>query len=316
MLASLAVLVGCAGAAGPEARTTAAPGAEVERALARHVPGEDCRAQLRAEFTSGIRAAGARCSASRDRVARELRHRQTSFGVVEQREVDLRGVELRLSVGRACRAWPLRRPTDAVLGPASADRAGCQRETFDGWLPVDVIDRDGVRHPRALELEVVEGRAVVDFAVLDGVLERLALGGLEHTASLDLGWAGIVNVEALLEYRARWHFEWVARGWGSPALFVARHAGHDRDGDARALAVEASLDRQRRDYQAVAAGELAPELFLLRHVWSPYRVSVQHMAAGLLMGGATEPESADRPADTTKATEPEPPSPSPTSRAR
>ena len=317
----LALLPACVIGSGPEARTTAAPEREVERALARHVEDGACRDRLREEFTSGEREADGRCGASRDRVARELRDRRARFGIVEQRDVDLRGVQLRLAIGRGCRAWPLRRPEDAVLGAASADRAGCQRETFDGWVAVDVVDRDGQVHPRAFELEVLDGRAAVDFASLDGELERLGLGGLDRVATLDLGWAGAVNVQALLDYRARWHFEWVARGWGSPALFVARHEGHERDGEARALAVEASLDRQRRDYQAVAAGELAPELFLLRHVWSPYRASVQHMAAARLTGrgepGETPPVQTSAPTgpeaatpDTKKATGPEPPSPS------
>jgi hypothetical protein len=42
-----------------------------------------------------------------------------------------------------------------------------------------------------------------------------------------------------------------------------------------ALAVEARLSREERDYLQVAKGELAPQTFLERHLWSPYRQSVR-----------------------------------------
>lgn len=149
---------------------------------------------------------------------------------------------------------------------------------------MSAVAPDGTRWLDVFEIESdVDGRVTLDFAELDAALRSRGMPSLDAFVRLELGnrgWAGVLDLGRMREFIADWHFEWVRRGRGAPGLFVARHPEHERAGAARALAVEGILARQERDYLAVARGELLPREFLWRYAWSPYRRSVEAMAAG------------------------------------
>ena len=239
-----------------------------------------CRAQLEASFGVGERAEG--CVEERRAVARALARRsRASFGLVDQRKVDLREVSLVVVEARGCHAWPLRAPGFGVLTRNDASEAGCRLTRYTGPLEVTAVEPDGTSYPGIIELRAEEGLVRLEFAEADAVLRAHGFVGLHAFAELQLGhsgWAGTVNLERLREFLGLWHFVWVVRGRGAPGLFAALHPEHPRSGDARALSVETSLARQEQDYLAVARGELSPRRFLERYVWSPYRRSVAAMA--------------------------------------
>ena len=57
-----------------------------------------------------------------------------------------------------------------------------------------------------------------------------------------------------------------------------RHADHPRGPDADAMALEARIDRQRQDFDAVSEGKMTASAFLERHVWSPFRRAVEDLS--------------------------------------
>jgi hypothetical protein len=254
------------------------PDAYLDRALAGS--SSACREPLRAAFERGDRPS--ECTADRRLVARELAkqvHRE--FGFVDQRAVDLRGVSLIVVRARRCSEWPLRAPGYAVLTRPEVQAAGCRFVRYTGPLEVTAFESDGTSYPGIIELEAEQGVARLSFSEADAVLRRHGFAGLDSFEELQIGrggWAGTVNLRRLREFMAVWHFVWVVRGRGSPSLFAALHPDHPRVKDAEALAVEASLGRQERDYLAVARDEMSARRFLERYVWSPYRRSVAAMA--------------------------------------
>ena len=125
------------------------------------------------------------------------------------------------------------------------------------------------------------GVVAFEFADVDAALRRTVGHGLDDYAWLELGetaWAGTLNLERMRTFLADWHFVWVARGRGSVALFAERHAEHPRGGDAQSMALEARLDRQRQDFDAVSEGKMSASAFLERHVWSPFRRAVEDLS--------------------------------------
>lgn len=217
--------------------------------------------------------------------------------MVERRRFDLAGGRLVLAVAGKCKAWPLREQDGAVLEASAARAAGCRLRRYAGAVDVWVQRGDGAWE----RVEVIQTDAAgvleVDLRRVDRLLRTGRGRGLSDYTRLALGsggWAGTVDLERLRAVTALWHFAWIQRGRGAPGLFAHLYPDHPRTPDARALAVEAVLARQERDFRAVADGELRPELFLERHAWSPYRTPVREMlepgsrASGA--GGASPPE--------------------------
>lgn len=239
-----------------------------------------CREPLASAFEAGDRPRS--CGEESHAVGHtlvKLTHRQ--FGFVDQRAVDLRGVSLILVRARGCHEWPLRAPGYAVLTRPEVHAAGCRFSRYSGPLEVTAFEADGTSYPGILQLEADEGAVRLVFSEADAVLRAHGFRGLDNFEQLQIGrggWAGTVNLRRLREFMAVWHFVWVVRGRGAPALFTALHPEHPRVKDAQALAVEAALGRQERDYLAVARDEMTARRFLERYVWSPYRRSVAAMA--------------------------------------
>ena len=277
---------GCAGMGGPvavrhEPLSAVAPADLADQVAAR--AGEACGASLHEQLTSGVATRG-ECSAVESPAARAtILHNGVRFGVVDHRRVELDEVRLRLSEARLCKGWPL--PVDddqgVVLHPTDADRAGCLVRTYQGQLEITAIDREGQRHQAAL-LEVDrDGVVTFEFAAIDAALRRNVGQGLDAYPWLELGetaWAGTINLDRMRGLIADWHFVWVARGRGSAALFAQRHEGHPRGADARAMALEARIDHQRQDFDAVSKGQMTASAFLDRHVWSPFRRAVEELS--------------------------------------
>ncbi len=275
----------CAGMGGPlaerhEPLSAVAPSELADQVAAR--AGEDCGEALRGQLLSGRAQAGS-CNAVESTAARvTILHNGVKFGIVEHRDVELDRVRLRLSEAGLCKGWPLPIDDDAgvVLRGRDADRAGCVLRPYRGALVLTAIDEEGNRHQAAM-LEVdKDGEVVFEFAAVDASLRRGGGHGLDAYAWLELGetaWAGTINLERMRGFIADWHFVWVARGRGSAALFAERHADHPRSGDAQAMALEARLERQRDDFDAVAEGKMTASAFLERHVWSPFRQAVEEL---------------------------------------
>lgn len=207
--------------------------------------------------------------------------RRDAFGFVEQRAVDLASLRLVLGEARWCRQWPRRSPGRDVLRRTDVAAAGCRLRRYQGEVAMVLVDREGGRRqplpPMATDRD---GRLELRFAELDHALRVLGEGTLESYARIELGgdgWAGHVDLEQLLRFRADWHLTWLLRGWGTPGLFAVQHPEHPRADDARTLAAEARLERQVRDYERVEAGELSPRAFLDRHPYSPYRRRVESL---------------------------------------
>lgn len=207
--------------------------------------------------------------------------RRDAFGFVEQRAVDLASLRLVLGEARRCRQWPQRSPGRDVLRRTDVAAAGCRLRRYQGEVAVVLVDREGARRqplpPMATDRD---GKLELRFAELDHALRVLGEGTLESYARIELGgdgWAGHVDLEQLLRFRADWHLTWLLRGRGTPGLFAVQHPEHPRADDARTLAAEARLERQARDYERVEAGELSARAFLDRHPHSPYRRRVESL---------------------------------------
>ncbi len=276
----------CAGMGGPVAErheplSAAAPSDLADQVAAR--AGAACGASLHDQLLRGQAVAGD-CSAVESRAARAtIVQNGVRFGVVDHREVELDAVRLRLSEARSCKGWPL--PVEdgqgVVLHQRDVDRAGCMIRPYKGQLVLTAVDAEGQRH-QAATLEVDrDGLVDFEFAEVDASLRRNVGRGLDTYAWLELGetaWAGTINLGRLRSFTADWHFQWVARGRGSAALFAERHAEHPRGADAQAMALEARLDRQRQDFDAVSEGKMTASAFLDRHVWSPFRRAVEELS--------------------------------------
>lgn len=254
----------------------------------------DCRATV-SEALSGRDAASRACRGALLAASKALTpERRTRFGVVERRAVDLTGISLVLAEAHRCRRWPLRIGGDDVLTAAGSRNAQCRQRRFSGVVPVYAY-RAGEATPHAVaELDVRDGVARLSFAGLERQFIALGVDDPWTLTRLELGddaWAGQVDLVAVRRILGSFHYEWVEAGLGSPGLFVAAHPDHPRTGDAEALAFEASLADQERDYLAVSRGEMSPGTFLDRHVWSPYRSSVAQMGVGASTGSAASAET-------------------------
>lgn len=276
---------GCAGMGGPlaerhEPLSAVAPSELADQVAAR--AGKDCGETLREQLLSG-RAEAGDCSAVDSVAARvTILHNGVKFGIVDHRDVELDRVRLRLSEAGLCKGWPLPINDDAgvVLHGRDADRAGCVVRPYRGSLVLTAIDAEGNRHQAAMLDVGKDGEVVFEFAAVDASLRRAVGQGLDAYAWLELGetaWAGTINLERMRGFIADWHFVWVARGRGSAALFAERHAAHPRGADAQAMALQARLERQRQDFDAVSEGKMTASAFLERHVWSPFRQAVEEL---------------------------------------
>lgn len=263
--------------------------AEVDRAilvqvLAEHPPGS-CVELVEAELREGRPREGTGCDRTRREIARALSVARQRFGIVEHRHVDLVGMRFRLGVGRSCRRWPLRRRDD-VLDAIDARDAGCRVSPYRGVVTIHAVDPQGRRHPVGSSRTDRDGYLRLELSDLDAAVrgdegsEAYALQGLDAFVRLELGrdgWAGSVDLVRLRGFLADWHFRWIAQGRGVPALFAVRHPEHPHGPDAEAMAVEARVQRQEEDYQAVIDGRLPAGAFLQRHVWSPFRRAVEQL---------------------------------------
>lgn len=251
-----------------------------EVAALRVEPSPRCAAQVRAELLAGQRRNEA-CGQDREAVGRAVVRRRDAFGFVEQREVNLASLKLVLGEARRCRQWPLRSPERDVLRRTDVAAAGCRLRRWQGEVPVVLIDHEGRRHePLPAMRTDRDGRMELRFAELDHALRVLGEGTLDGYARIELGhdgWAGHVDLEQLLRFRADWHLTWLLRGRGTAGLFAVGHPDHPGADDARTLAAEALLERQARDYERVEAGELSPRAFLDRHPRSPYGRRVESL---------------------------------------
>ncbi len=255
----------------------------IERALPA-VSDTSCTAGLRDALLAGedrlvgqLRAA---CQESQRRVTRRLMRTagRPTFGVVEQRQDTPDGVKLVVSAAERCRRWPLRSGGRAVLQIVDTQQLGCRLRRLEGTLPVSGVTASGARHEAMLVVPVDFGRVELEFIEIDRALRQRGLAGLDGFASLELGegaWAGAIDLARARASLTAAHLRWVQQGRGVPALFVARHPDHPRAVDVRALANEADLHRQQRDYEAVVEGRITPLKFLERHPSSSFEIEVQ-----------------------------------------
>lgn len=246
----------------------------------------DCRQPIVEELASGTEAnVGARCMVERERARK--RHSDGQFGFIRQRRASLRGVTLLLGEGTRCRKLPLRAPEFAVLTERRVRDSGCSVRDYDGTVRLYGVRPDG-EVVRIGYLIAEGGKLALRYADIDAQARAEGwLEGIDAFVAIELGergWAGTIDMERLRLFLANWHFDWIERGRGSAGLFAARHPEHTRADDARALAFEQTLARQERDYLDVAEGDLSPDAFLARYIWSPYRASVE-----TLRGEATRP---------------------------
>lgn len=266
--------------------TTEAPAEVVTRALvgATAAGAGACTERLRASLVQGedllVGQERALCQQERARVTRRMmRLERREFGVVEQREDSPGGVTMVLSVAERCRRWPLRGGGREVLKIVDTQELGCRLRRLEAPLPVDVTTVDGQRYPALLSVPANFGHVAIDFVAIDRALRERGLAhGLDAVSRLELGvaaWAGEVDLERARQVLTEAHLRWVRVGRGVPALFVARHPDHPAAAEVRALANEADLHRQERDFQAVLDGRITPLKFLERHPASSYELEVR-----------------------------------------
>ncbi len=233
-----------------------------------------CAVELQRQVSSGMREQG-RCDAV---TTRGLVRRGTRFGVVDYRAIKLTGATFRVSEARMCRGWPLPSTQGEVLRTRDAQLARCMLRPYRGDIAVSGLDKNGARRDVFTLHSDRDGFVRLEYSALDASLRDASRGGLDDYVALELGhegWVGTVDLIALRRFLADWHFAWVSRGRGSAALFAKRHGAHPRRSDAETLAVQAQIQRQRRDFRAVSQGRMQPSSFLQRHVWSPFRDAVK-----------------------------------------
>lgn len=207
-----------------------------------------CRKPLLDELTAGRRLE-AQCEADRRKAGRAAVRFGMQFGYVASRDVDLRG--LRIVVGRAvgCRTWPLRETEASVLRKPDIDAAGCRTRRMKDAIPLTVVRDDGERFEAVTTIEPdAGGRVVVSYGALDLELRAAGLGTLYDFATIEVGqggWAGLVDLVRLREFRASWHLRWIRAGRGAPGLFAATHAEHPGADLARELQRAASPEEAR-----------------------------------------------------------------------
>jgi hypothetical protein len=269
----------------PSPPVQGAPADDGTRARAEEVlPSSPCRTQLLGELQRG-RGEGKGCAAERLRLGRALTRGVVarSFGFVERRDVQLAVVQLTLGHARRCKTWPLRSQGRDVLDPRDVEAARCRQGRYEGPVAVTLVDGRGRRLSLPPLFADADGKLRVVISDLDATVRASGHGALGDWDRIELGraaWAGAVDLRRLRSFRADWHLSWVVAGRGVPALFSIAHPDHAGDEQVRALAVEAHVARQRRDFEAVRAGRMAPEEFLARHAWSPYRRAVEDIAGG------------------------------------
>ena len=276
----LALVLGLAGPAsahaGPSLRPVQAELSAVTTLEAE--PTAACRQQVLDELVEGRRRDDA-CGEDRELAGRALVRRRDAFGYVERRVVELATLQLVLGEASRCRSWPLRSPSRDVLRRTDVSAAGCRLRRYQGPIALTFVDRRGRRTtPLAPLTTDRDGRLVIRFASLDQALRALGQGELADYARIELGdeaWAGHVDLEQLLRFRADWHLTWVRRGRGAPGLFALGHPEHPEVDEANAMAADALLSRQEDDLQRVERGELRALDYLDRHPWSPYRRKVE-----------------------------------------
>lgn len=265
--------------AGPELRPVKAElstvaGLEVE-------PTAACRQQILDELVEGRRRDD-RCRDDRALAGRALVRRRDAFGYVEHRVVELATLRMVLGVARRCRQWPLRSPDRDVLRRTDVAAAGCKLRRYQGPLTLTFVDHRGQRSTPLPALSTDEdGRLSIRFASLDRALRALGHGELRDYDHIEIGeaaWAGRIDLEQLLRFRAEWHMAWVRRGRGLPALFAIGHPEHPDADEARTMAADALLTRQHDDVERVRQRELTARDYLDRHPWSPYRFEVERWA--------------------------------------
>lgn len=260
----------------PKVRSVQAEPAAVD--TLRPADTERCRQLVPQELRQGRRLEGG-CRDERDLAARKLVRRRDSFGFIERQQVELSSLRLVLGLAKRCRRWPLRTGGRDFLRRPDVHAAGCRPRRYEGEVSLNFIDADGNRHTPLPPISTDrDGRLTLHFASVDSALRAVGGGGLDDYARIELGddgWAGHVDLERLLGFRADWHFVWVRRGRGIPALFAARHPDHPGTEDALNLAADAQLARQELDLERVEAQQLSPQTFIDRHPWSPFRDVVE-----------------------------------------
>lgn len=241
--------------------------------------GSSCRERLIEELRTGT-AGTTGCDADRRRLGRALASRMR-FGFVERSDVQLWAIDLVLGDAARCREWPVRRQGRAVLDPRDVATAGCRQRRHRGPVAITLVDEAGTRAHLPPLASDRDGRLRVMITEVDAASRFAGLGGLRRWRWIELGegaWAGRIDLHKLHGFLADWHLRWVKQGRGVPGLFVVRHPEHAAAEEARALAVEARLARERADVDAVEAGRMSPRRFLSRHPGSAYRREVDRRA--------------------------------------
>lgn len=205
---------------------------------------------------------------------------RVGWGVVAFREIGATAATFTLETGRGCKEVPAPTAGRDVLLDSDAERIRCRLRPWHGRVSLAVRDPSGGWTELPPAWSDREGRLRVRYADLEQQLRTATGRPLSEYAALRVGrggWAGTYDLGRLRELQAELHAAWIRRGRGVPALFAALHPAHVRAESIAELAVEARLARQERDFAAVKRGELAPQAFLDRHVWSPLRVRVAAM---------------------------------------
>lgn len=237
-----------------------------------------CKQRLLQELRTGSGDAEG-CDADRRRLARAIVRRENMrFGYVEHSDVQLWAIDLVLGDATRCRAWPVRGRGRAVLDPRDVAAAGCRQRRYRGEVSVALVDAAGHRADLPALVSDRDGNLRVVITEIDAAARFAGLGDLRRWRWIELGegaWAGRIDLAKLHGFLADWHARWVTQGRGVPGLFAVAHPEHAQAEDARALAVEAKLARQRADFDAVRHGKMSARRFLARHPGSAYRRELQ-----------------------------------------
>lgn len=205
---------------------------------------------------------------------------RAGWGVIEYRKVGITGAIFTLEAARGCNDVPAPAAGRDVVLDSDAEKMRCRLRPWHGRVSLAVKHEAGEWTELAPLQSDREGRLQIRFADLERDLRRITGHPLAQYVALRVGrggWAGTYDLSRLRDVQADVHATWIGRGRGVPALFTVLHPTHPRADAIDELAVEARLARQEQDFAAIERGELAPEAFLERHVWSPLRVRVAAM---------------------------------------